>query len=226
MEPPRLRCLLVTPDGVSRRVGRGGLLIGRQRDCDIVGADPGLSRRHALVHLTATGAELVPLGKTPIDLNRRPCTSVIALADADELCLPGLTLIVRVAAARPDPQGAATYRLVWSGGGSFGIVHSPFFIGGDPSDDLIVADWPTASVALRAASIAQARRRPRLGRRLGLALGAVALVAAGVLRALPSGPAADEIPARFARPESPAYRVLMPAEGRPAGELRPELTGR
>jgi hypothetical protein len=150
MEPPRLRCLLVTPDGLSRRVGPGGLLIGRQRDCDIVAADPALSRRHALIRLTADGVELVPLGKTPIELNGKPCPGARELADADELRLPGLTLTVCVAAVRPDPQGAAIYRLVRPEGGSFGIVHSPFFIGGDPSDDLIVTAWPAHALRLHA----------------------------------------------------------------------------
>jgi hypothetical protein len=47
MEPTRLRCMVVVPDGPSRRVGPAGVLIGRQRDCDIVATDPAVSRRHA-----------------------------------------------------------------------------------------------------------------------------------------------------------------------------------
>ena len=41
--------MLVMPDGPSRRVGSSGVLIGRQKDCDIVAVDPSVSRRHALV---------------------------------------------------------------------------------------------------------------------------------------------------------------------------------
>jgi hypothetical protein len=66
MEPTRLRCVVVVRDGPSRRVGAGGLLIGRQGDCDIVTNDPSVSRRHALVRLTSDGAEVVPLGRAPI----------------------------------------------------------------------------------------------------------------------------------------------------------------
>src|SRR5262245_30487897 len=96
MEPTRLRCFLVLPDGPARRVGPSGLLIGRQRDCDIVAADPSVSRRHALVRLTADGAEVVPLGRAPVDVNGAPTTSPRPLADGDHLSLPGLALVVQI----------------------------------------------------------------------------------------------------------------------------------
>jgi hypothetical protein len=154
MEPTRLRCVVVVAGGPSRRVGPSGLLIGRQRDCDIVASDPSVSRRHALVRLTGDGAEVVPLGRAPIDVNGAPTTSPQALADGDELRLPGLALAVQIALPRPDRGAPASFtleRVAPEHGGSFGIAHSPFVIGGGEADDLIVAGWPPAVLVLHVA---------------------------------------------------------------------------
>jgi hypothetical protein len=151
MEPTRLRCVLVVAGGPSRRVGPGGVLIGRQRDCDIVASDPSVSRRHALVRLTADGAEVVPLGRAPIDVNGAATASPQPLADGDELRLPGLALAVQIALPRPDRAAPASFTLERPGGGSFGIAHSPFVIGGGDADDLIVAGWPPAVLVLHVA---------------------------------------------------------------------------
>ncbi len=151
MEPTRLRCVVVVAGGPSRRVPPGGLLIGRQRDCDIVASDPSVSRRHALVRLTDDGAEVVPLGRAPIDVNGAPTAAPRALADGDELRLPGLSLAVQLALPRPDRGAPASFTLERPGGGSFGIAHSPFVIGGGEADDLIVAGWPPAVLVLHVA---------------------------------------------------------------------------
>src|SRR5688572_2113996 len=102
LELHRVRCMLVVEDGPSRRVGAAGVMIGRQRDCDLVALDPSVSRRHALVRLTGDGAELVPLGRGPVAVNGEPCARARALADGDRLALPGMTLVVALAAQRPD----------------------------------------------------------------------------------------------------------------------------
>jgi hypothetical protein len=151
MEVDRVRCVLVVPDGPSRRVTTNGLLIGRQQDCDLVGDDPKLSRRHALVRLTTDGAEIVPLGKHGIEINKTVRDRVHALHDGDRIKLPGLELVVQLTAERPDPDAAATFRLERARGGSFGITHSPFFLGGGASDDLIIKKWPEHALALRVA---------------------------------------------------------------------------
>lgn len=167
MEEPRLRCMVVVPDGPSRRVGANGILIGRQRDCDIVATDPSVSRRHALVRLTSDGAEVVPLGKTPIDVNGVESSKAKALADGDELRLPGLVLQVKIEVPRPDreapagfvleraaaksPRGSSPSASPARGGGSFGIAHSPFVIGGGDADDLIVKKWPAKTLLLHVA---------------------------------------------------------------------------
>lgn len=142
MEPRRVRCVVHVPDGPSRRVPPGGLLIGRKPDCDVVADDPSVSRRHALVRLTADGAELVPLGRGALEINGRRCDRPTPLGDGDRLTLPGLVLDVRIEARRPDRAASASWRLGRERGGSFGVVHSPFAIGGGDSDDLIVKGWP------------------------------------------------------------------------------------
>ena len=150
MEPTRLRCMVVVPDGPSRRVGPAGVLIGRQRDCDIVATDPAVSRRHALVRLTSDGAEVVPLGKAPVDVNGEPATNARPLRNGDELRMPGLVLTVTIEVPRPSKQPLTGFVLE-RGGSSFGVTHSPFLIGGGDKDDLIVKKWPASSLLLHIA---------------------------------------------------------------------------
>lgn len=146
-----MRCLLDVPGGPSRRVGPSGVLIGRQSDCDIVAGDPSVSRRHALVRLTGDGVEVVPLGRSPVDVNGTPREMPHALANGDELRLPGLTLSVAITIPRPDQAARPGFVLARAGGGSFGIVHTPFVIGGGDADDLIVKKWPARLVSLHLA---------------------------------------------------------------------------
>jgi len=145
-----VRCVLDVRGGPSRRVGASGVLIGRQSDCDIVAADPSVSRRHALVRLTGDGAEVVPLGRSPVDVNGEPTTRPRALADGDELRLPGLTLAVAITIPRPDLAARAGFSLERAGA-SFGIAHTPFVIGGGDTDDLIVKRWPPRVLSLHLA---------------------------------------------------------------------------
>jgi hypothetical protein len=142
VEARRVRCVINVPNGPSRRVGPNGLLIGRKQDCDLVSDDPSVSRRHALVRLTSQGAELVPLGRGPVELNGKKLDKPMPLADGDTLGVPGLVLEVQLDAQRPDKTASASWRLERERGGSFGLVHSPFVIGGDDGDDLIVKRWP------------------------------------------------------------------------------------
>ena len=90
------------PTGPARRVGPAGILIGRGRDCDIVVDDASVSRRHAHVRLTHDGAEIVPLGRSPVDVNGTPTQRPYALADGDVLGFPGLALTVMLRADRDD----------------------------------------------------------------------------------------------------------------------------
>lgn len=146
-----MHCVLDVPGGPSRRVGPSGVLIGRQSDCDIVASDPSVSRRHALVRLTGGGAEVVPLGRSPIDVNGEPIARPRPLADGDQLRLPGLTLAVAISIPRPDLAACAGFALERAGGARFGIPHTPFVIGGGDTDDLIVKRWPARVLSLHTA---------------------------------------------------------------------------
>jgi len=146
-----VHCVLDVRDGPSRRVGPSGVLIGRRSDCDIVVADLSVSRRHALVRLTAGGAEVVTLGRAPVDVNGAPVTGARSLAHGDEIRLPGLTLAVAITIPRPDLAARAGFALERAGGGSFGIPHTPFVVGGGDADDLIVKRWPARVLSLHLA---------------------------------------------------------------------------
>jgi hypothetical protein len=146
-----VHCMLDVRGGPSRRVGPSGVVIGRQSDCDIVAGDPSVSRRHALVRLTASGAEVVPLGRSPVDVNGAPTDRPRGLVDGDELRLPGLILAVAITIPRPDLAARAGFVLERAGGASFGIPHTPFVIGGGDTDDLIVKRWPARLLSLHLA---------------------------------------------------------------------------
>ncbi len=160
--------MLVMPDGPSRRVGPSGVLIGRQKDCDIVALDPSVSRRHALVRITAEGAEVVPLGREPIAINGKPSDKPQLLADGDTLGIPGLTLSVQieaqpVAIVDEDKRGRvmSLYTMAFFGMVPFGSLLAGWLatgvgtvstiFGGGATDDLIVKKWPEALLQLQIA---------------------------------------------------------------------------
>jgi hypothetical protein len=143
--------MLVVAKGSAKRVGPSGALIGRQQDCDIVVTEPSVSRRHALVRLTNHGAEIVPLGRAPVEVNGKPQTRITALHDGDSITLPGLELEVQITARKPVAEQPPAFLLERTRGGRFGIVHSPFFAGGDDADDLVISRWPARALAFHLA---------------------------------------------------------------------------
>jgi pSer/pThr/pTyr-binding forkhead associated (FHA) protein len=142
------RVTLVMSNGLSRRVGVNGLLIGRHRDCDIVISSPTVSRRHALVRVTRDGAELLPLGRVPIEVNGKAADRARELAHGDTIALPGLTLMVEIAAPRSE---VTTFRLEHRRGARLAISHSPFAIGGGEMNDLIIKRWPERALRFHVA---------------------------------------------------------------------------
>ncbi len=150
IEPPRLRCMVVVPGGPSRRVGSNGILIGRQGDCDIVATDPQISRRHALVRLTSGGAEVVPLGRGPIDLNGKESSTPLALAHGDVLRFPGLELHIEISIPAPQRDAPASF-LLERATDAFRISHTPFTLGSGDTDDLIIKAWPASAMTFHLA---------------------------------------------------------------------------
>ena len=150
MDESRFRCTLVAPDGVSRRVGPAGIVIGRDPSCDVVLTDPAVSRRHALIRTSSEGVELVSLGRTPVEHNGKPVEKSQLLSDGDSIKVNELMFTVKVELPRPGKSSAA-YRLV-RGRSSYGISHTPFIVGGGDSDDLILDGWPNTALRFHLAS--------------------------------------------------------------------------
>jgi predicted component of type VI protein secretion system len=103
--------VILVSDGPSRRVGPGGLLVGRQKDCDIVADDPSVSRRHALIRLAGDSAELVPLGRAPITVSGKETDRAVALSDGDRIEMPGMVLTVVLEIPRPDQNQSTGFAL-------------------------------------------------------------------------------------------------------------------
>lgn len=129
-------------------MGPRGIVIGRQQDCDIVISDPSISRRHALVRIGLEGCELVPLGRSPVEYNGKPCDRPHALATGDEIKVGTLVLVVMVEEA---VTSARSHLNVVVGGASHGVIHTPFSIGGGHADDLILAGQAPAALRLHLA---------------------------------------------------------------------------
>lgn len=138
---------LELPDGTRRRVGCGGLLIGRSADCDLVLNDEHASRRHAIVHGTADGVALVSLGK---EAGRVDSTVGAGIADGTRLSFPGLTVTVRASSSVDDVDPSWVLR--HHGGGVFGVGERGLSVGDGPDDDLRIAGCAPGSAVFRVAS--------------------------------------------------------------------------
>jgi len=143
----RYRCTLTTRDGASRRVDALGIVIGREQDCDIVVDDPQVSRRHALIRVDAEGAELVALGRVPVQVAGKPVDRHQRLADGDTIQIAALELTV---ALEVETTGdAPAFRLLIRDA-SYG-VKSPFTVGGGGDEDVILDGWPARALTFHVA---------------------------------------------------------------------------
>lgn len=143
MDSARYRCNVVSPDGVARRVGPRGLVIGRDPGCDFVVNDRAISRRHALVRVSLDGVELVPLGRLPVGHNGRPCDRSRQLVHGDRIEVGELVFTIRLSFSPPEPRHG--YLLV-RGHSSYAMSHTPFVVGGSDADDLSIEGWPDAAL--------------------------------------------------------------------------------
>ena len=82
--------------GARHRVAPGVTVLGRSRDCDIVVADPNVSRRHAEVRLVGTEWIVTDLGSTNgIEIGGRRVGRHV-LEDGEELLLGTARLRIEV----------------------------------------------------------------------------------------------------------------------------------
>lgn len=105
--------------GRTWRVGPNGLVIGRGSDCDVVIADPSISRRHAVVSLGPTGRLTIedPGSRHGTRVNGVRINGMVPLRHGDRIAIAEHTFVVfettrlgreraqtaTIAAVRPDP---------------------------------------------------------------------------------------------------------------------------
>ncbi|HJN76586.1 MAG TPA: FHA domain-containing protein [Myxococcota bacterium] len=146
-----MRCWLEHPEGVRRWIGPGGLLLGREADCDLVFEDSRISRHHALVRHGKPGPEIIHMGRNPSKVNGKRDEGSRALTDGDEIELPGgqvLRVGIADANSRRSPMAWIVERAL---GGRYGIRRYPFSIGGTQDDDLSFRSWPGEALVVRRA---------------------------------------------------------------------------
>jgi hypothetical protein len=133
---------LELPDGVRLAIKPGGLLAGRAPHCDIVLADASASRVQAIIFAGASGPTLSVLGRGATSVNDEPVAHDRELADGDRIALPGTEARV-VFGSTPETTPRSTW-VVRGPGGLFGVVRSPFVIGGAATADLRLDGAPPA----------------------------------------------------------------------------------
>jgi pSer/pThr/pTyr-binding forkhead associated (FHA) protein len=138
------------PDGIRRRLSAGGVLVGREHDCDIVLRDPSASRRQVLLYLGPDGPRVVPLGRGQTRMHGAVIDSPAALLPGDRIELPGLELWVD-AEEEEVPETSSAWLLEAGVGGLFGVGPYGCVVGGGATDDLSIAGCPPAALAFRVA---------------------------------------------------------------------------
>ncbi len=121
------------PTGTRREIGARGLLIGRASDCDIVVAEPEISRHQMLVHLESGEPRMVPLGAAPCLVDGKHVDTAQGLSEGSTLRIGELELSV---IAEPKEGEGPRWLVQMVGGGLYSVAKDRFTIGGAPGDDL------------------------------------------------------------------------------------------
>ncbi len=133
------------PTGTRREIGARGLLIGRAPDCDIVVAEPDISRHQVLVHLESGEPRLVPLGAAPCLINGAEVEAATSLSEGHVIRIGELELEV---IGEPKESAGPRWLVQMVGGGLYSVAKPRFTIGGDASDDLRTDVLPGGAVVL------------------------------------------------------------------------------
>jgi hypothetical protein len=208
-------------DGADGRVllRRGSLLIGRSPDCDVVIPDATVSRHHALLRVTDGGVDLVPLGRTPVQVNGSPCGAMTPLREGDEVSVCGHTFRLVVTAAPPGPEPEVAWAITRSGATHHRVKDGPFTVGGAADDDLFIEGWVPAALTFTVVQRSLVLEASVAGVRCGHALeeGEVVTVLPGAritlgdqeLRALALGTDLQPATAPLATPQLPGRATLL-----------------
>ncbi|MBP6840914.1 MAG: FHA domain-containing protein [Kofleriaceae bacterium] len=137
----------VTDDGTARRISGLGLVIGRAPSCDLVLAEPEISRRHVLLQFgMGEQLDIVPLPGARTLVNGVVVERATAARDGDQLMLPG-GVRVRLMAG---PGAGPTDERVWLldlGGRRLRLRGEPLSLGGD-DEDVVIDGWPAGAARL------------------------------------------------------------------------------
>jgi hypothetical protein len=138
----------VTKQRAALRVSSLGLVIGRAPTCDLVLAEPAVSRRHVLLQFGLRGKlDIVPLPGARTTVNGTVITAPVAARDGDVLAFPGgesVSLVLR------ESELGATATSAWLlsvSGRRIGLRRTDLTVGGG-DDDIMVESWPSAAVTL------------------------------------------------------------------------------
>ena len=225
---------LDAPDG-RVMIGAWAVLIGRSPDCNIVLEGTEFSRHHLLVRIGSAGAELLPLGRQPVQVNGAECCRLTLLRAGDRIEVGQWTFRLGEGELTDAPR--ATER-AWFLERQPGLLHLMtglrFRVGGGADDDLIVEGWEPAVLTIAqhtGAPVLEALRpgvwcgRPLApGEHVALAEGACITWRGEALTLRSKEPQAG-IETEHA--ERPLYAVLVLLEFMPrGGQLTIEIGGR
>ncbi len=146
MPATSLRHWLVLSDAARFAITVGGVVIGRSSRCDVVIDHPAASRQHAIVVDHDEGLRVMALGRGRVDVNGAAIEHERALADGDQLAVPGLTARIMIGASGIHAPHGWTVRT--RGGARFGLTRPTFIIGSSAGADLRIADLPPEAVRL------------------------------------------------------------------------------
>lgn len=140
---------LDTPDG-RVMIGPWAVLIGRSPDCNIVLEGAEFSRHHLLVRLGHAGAELLPLGRQPVQVNGAECRGLTSLREGDRIGVGSWTF--RLGEGEVESGASPAADTAWFLEGRTGLLHlvvgPRFCVGGSATDDLILESWEPTVLSL------------------------------------------------------------------------------
>jgi hypothetical protein len=132
-----VQCWLEDSEGLRIPVKAGGVLIGRNPDCDLVLEHPQVSRYHAVIRSTLAGIELLLLGRNPAEVNGTLVGATHALKVDDAITFAGAELVIKAASTKPraaPPRWAVRIE----GGKTVTIQKLPYTILGTIGGDLTI----------------------------------------------------------------------------------------
>lgn len=122
------------------------VLVGRNPDCDVVLADPRVSRHHVLFRATGNGVDVVPLGARSVSVNGTARDTPFELGDGDRVEVVGQVFVVHFAGTRPAAE--VHWFVEREAGVLVRVGDARMTLGGGDDDRVVMRSWPAGAVAL------------------------------------------------------------------------------